>query len=133
MADDRREPDETSYRKGHTYLTVVVDHERHRVIWAYDGYGKDVFDLFFRQLTDEQKKSIRVVTGDGACWIDSCVAEHCPNAERVLDGFHIASWMTCALDRVRKRLWHQARHERDRRRPSACAASNTPSRRTPAT
>lgn len=86
MADDRREPDETSYRKGHTYLTVVVDHERHRVIWAYDGYGKDVFDLFFRQLTDEQKKSIRVVTGDGACWIDSCVAEHCPNAQRVLDG-----------------------------------------------
>ena len=24
--------DETSYRKGHTYITVVVDHERHRVI-----------------------------------------------------------------------------------------------------
>ena len=29
--------DETSHRKGHTYLTVVVDHERHRVIWAHDG------------------------------------------------------------------------------------------------
>ena len=27
--------DETSHRKGHTYLTVVVDHERHRVIWAH--------------------------------------------------------------------------------------------------
>lgn len=26
--------DEASYRKGHTYITVVVDHERHRVIWA---------------------------------------------------------------------------------------------------
>ncbi|MEQ6142949.1 hypothetical protein ABKP87_09085 [Bifidobacterium breve] len=24
--------DETSHRKGHTYLTVVVDHERHRGI-----------------------------------------------------------------------------------------------------
>ncbi|KFI52480.1 ISL3 family transposase [Bifidobacterium biavatii] len=105
--------DETSYRKGHTYVTVVVDHERHRVIWAHDGYGKDVFDLFFQQLSDEQKKSIRVVTGDGARWIDSCVAEHCPNAERVLDGFHIVSWMTGALDKVRKRLWNQARHEHD--------------------
>lgn len=39
--------DETSHRKGHTYLTVVVDHERHRVIWAHDGVGGDVFDLFF--------------------------------------------------------------------------------------
>lgn len=28
--------DETSHRKGHTYITVVVDHERHRVIWAHD-------------------------------------------------------------------------------------------------
>ncbi|WP_219070783.1 MULTISPECIES: ISL3 family transposase [Bifidobacterium] len=105
--------DETSYRKGHTYLTVVVDHERHRVIWAHDGYGKDVFDLFFKALTPEQRASIRVVTGDGARWIDSCVAEHCPNAERVLDGFHIVSWMTDALDKVRKRLWNQARHEHD--------------------
>lgn len=25
--------DETSYRKGHTYMTVVVDHDRGRVIW----------------------------------------------------------------------------------------------------
>lgn len=39
--------DETSHRKGHTYITVVVDHERHRVIWAHDGVGGDVFDLFF--------------------------------------------------------------------------------------
>jgi len=37
--------DETSYRKGHTCITVVVDHERHRAIWAHDGYGRDVFGL----------------------------------------------------------------------------------------
>ena len=105
--------DGTSHRKGHTYITVVVGHERHRVVRAHDGYGRDVFDLFFQQLTEEQKASIRVVTGDGARWIDSCVAEHCPNAERVLDGFHIVSWMTGALDQVRKRLWNDARRAGD--------------------
>ena len=105
--------DETSYRKGHTYITVVVDHERHRVIWAHDGYGRDVFDLFFQTLTPEQRASIKVAAGDGARWIDSCVAEHCPNAERVLDGFRIVSWMTDALDGVRKRLWNQARRAGD--------------------
>ena len=105
--------DETSHRKGHTYLTVVVDHERHRVVWARDGVGGDVFDLFFQQLTEEQKASIRVVAGDGARWIDSCVGRWCPNAERVLDGFHIVSWMTGALDKVRKRLWNQARRGGD--------------------
>ena len=105
--------DETSYRKGHTYLTVVVDHERHRVIWAHDGVGGDVFDLFFKALTPEQRASIKIVTGDGARWIDSCVGRWCPNAERVLDGFHIVSWMTGALDKVRKRLWNQARRDGD--------------------
>ncbi|WP_287544733.1 transposase [Bifidobacterium sp.] len=119
--------DETSHRKGHTYITVVVDHERHRVVWAHDGYGRDVFDLFFQQLAEEQKASIRVVTGDGARWIDSCVAAHCPNAERVLDGFHIVSWMTGALDQVRKRLWNDARRAGDEEATSACAAPSTPS------
>ncbi|TPF85359.1 transposase, partial [Bifidobacterium sp. UTCIF-37] len=42
-----------------------------------------------------------------------CVKEHCPNAERVLDGFHIVSWMTDALDKVRKRLWNDARRDGD--------------------
>ena len=105
--------DEASYGKGHTYLTVVVDHERHRVIWAHDGYGRDVFGLFFQALTPGQCASIRVVTGDGSRWIDSCVAEHCPNAERVLDGSHIVSWMTGALNKVRRRLWNQARRDGD--------------------
>lgn len=40
--------DETGYRKGHTCITVVVDHERHRVIWAHDGYGRDVFGQFLQ-------------------------------------------------------------------------------------
>ena len=106
--------DETSHRKGHTYITVVVDHERKRVIWAHDGYGKQVLDLFFEELTPEQRASIRIVTGDGARWIDSSVAGYCPNAERVPDSFHIVSWMTDCLDRVRKRLWNQARRAKDK-------------------
>lgn len=83
--------DETSHRKGHTYITVVVDHERKRVIWAHDGYGKQVLALFFEELTPEQRVSIRIVTGNGARWIDSSVAGYCPNAERVPDSFHIVS------------------------------------------
>ena len=106
--------DETSYRKGRTYITVVVDHKRKRVVWAHDGYGKEVLDLFFRQLTDEQRASIKAVTGDGAKWIDASVKEHLPNAERVLDSFHIVSWMTDTLDQVRQRLWNQARRGNDK-------------------
>lgn len=103
--------DGTGRRKGHAYITVIVDHGRGRVIWAHDGHGGQVLDLFFRQLTPERRASIRIVTGDGAGWIDSSVAGHRPNAERVLDSFHIVSWMADALDRVGKRLWNQARRD----------------------
>ena len=94
--------DETSHRKGHTYITVAVDHKRKRVAWAHDGYGKEVLDLFFRQLTDEQRASIRIVTGDGAKWIDASVKERPPNAERVPDSFHIVSWMSDARRQIRR-------------------------------
>ena len=103
--------DGTGRRKGHACITVIVDHGRGRVIWAHDGHGRQVPGLFFRRLTPGRRASIRIVTGDGAGWIDSSVAEHCPNAERVLGSFRIVSWMTDALDRVGKRLWNQARRD----------------------
>ena len=107
--------DETGCRKGgHTHITVAVDHKRRRVAWAHDGYGKEVLDLFFRQPTDEQRTSIKAVTGDGAKWIDASVKEHLPNAERVPDSFHIVSRMSDALDQVRKRLRNQARRGNDK-------------------
>ena len=106
--------DETSCRKGHTYITVAVDHKRRRVAWAHDGYGKEVPDLFLRRLTDEQRASIKAVTGDGAKWTDASVKERLPNAERVPDSFHIVSRMSDALDQVRKRLRNQARRGNDK-------------------
>lgn len=57
--------DETSYRKGHTYMTVVVDHDRGRVIWMHQGHGQKVFDLFFQALTPARRESIRAGAGDG--------------------------------------------------------------------
>ena len=107
--------DETGCRKGgHTHITVAVDHKRRRVAWAHDGYGKEVLDLFFRQPTDEQRTSIKAVTGDGAKWIDASVKERLPNAERVLDSFHIVSRMSDAPDQVGKRLRNQARRGNDK-------------------
>ena len=43
--------DETSYKKGHKYVTVVVDHDRGCLIWAHEGTGKDVLNLFLDELT----------------------------------------------------------------------------------
>jgi transposase len=101
--------DETSYKKGHKYLTVVVDHDRGCLIWAHEGYGKEVLNLFLDELTREQRRGIEVVTADGARWIKALVKKRCPNAKWVMDPFHVVSWMNDALDAVRCSEWQVAK------------------------
>ena len=84
--------DETSYRKGHKYITVVVNHDTNTVVWVADGHGKSVLEQFYKSLTDEQLASIKVVTGDGARWITDCVNEFNPDCERCVDPFHVVEW-----------------------------------------
>lgn len=101
--------DETSYRKGHSYITIVVNHDTNTVVWAHKGHGKEVLDLFFGELSQEQRESILVVTGDGARWITDSMKEYCPNADRCVDPFHVVEWANDALDSVRLDSWRRAR------------------------
>ena len=100
--------DETSYQKGHKYITVVVNHDTNTVVWVADGHGKSVLEQFYKGLTDEQLASIKVVTGDGARWITDCVNEFTPECERCVDPFHVVEWAMKALDEVRKDRWRAA-------------------------
>lgn len=116
--------DETSYKKGHKYMTVVVNHDTSSVVWCGKGHGKEVLAQFFESLSLNQRNSIQCVSADGARWITSCVEEYCPNAERCIDPFHVVSWATEALDKVRRQAWAEA-HEtgklapkRERGRPA---------------
>ena len=101
--------DETSYRKGHSYITIVVNHDTNTVVWAHKGHGKEVLDLFFKELSPEQRESIVAATGDGARWITDSMKEYCPNADRCVDPFHVVEWANGALDSVRLDSWRRAR------------------------
>ena len=100
--------DETSYQKGHKYITVVVNHDTNTVIWAAKNHGKSVLEQFFKLLNDKQRSSIKVVSGDGAKWITECVNKYLPNAKRCVDPFHVVEWTMEALDSVRKDAWRDA-------------------------
>lgn len=100
--------DETSYKKGHKYITVVLNHDTNAVVWAAPGHGKKVLEQFYRSLTPEQLASIKVVTGDGARWITDCVNEFTPDCERCVDPFHVVEWAMDALDEVRREVWREA-------------------------
>ena len=101
--------DETSYRKGHKYVTVVVDHDTCQVVWVGKGIGKEVLSSFFALLTREQRESIELVSADGARWIQSCIEEWLPNCERCIDGFHVVQWAVDCMDELRKEVWREAK------------------------
>ena len=101
--------DETSYKKGHEYLTLILNHDTNAVIWIGKGYGKAVLEQFFAELTPEQRVTIRLVSGDGARWIKDTVLAYCPGATFCIDPFHVVSWCTELLDAVRQEEWNKAR------------------------
>ena len=101
--------DEISYKRGHRYLTVVVDHDSGRLVWAAVGRDKKTLESFFDLLGDERCKKIRIVTADGATWIEDVVKARCANATLCIDSFHVVQWATEALDEVRREVWNEAR------------------------
>ncbi len=103
--------DEISYKRGHKYLTVVVDHDTGVLLWAHPGRDKETLDKFFVRLGDDRCAKITLVSADAAEWIAVVVAARCPNAELCLDPFHTVQWATKALDEVRREVWNAARRD----------------------
>ena len=101
--------DEISYKRGHRYLTVVVDHDSGRLVWAAPGRDKATLAVFFDALGEQRCAQITHVSADGADWISSVVTDRCPNAVRCADPFHVVRWATDALDEVRRQAWNEAR------------------------
>ncbi len=101
--------DEISYKKGHRYITIVVDHDTGRLVWAAPGRDRKTLAGFFTALGQARCAAITHVSADAAQWIADEVAERCPNAVRCADAFHIVAWATDALDQVRRETWNAAR------------------------
>ena len=101
--------DEISYKRGHRYLTVVVNHDTGALIWAKPGRDDKTLASFFDLLGHERCAQITHVTADAADWIERVVARRCPQAVRCADPFHVVAWATDALDEVRRQAWNDAR------------------------
>jgi transposase len=94
--------DEISYGRPKKFLTVVVDHERGRVVWAAEGKSSETLGRFFGLIGPERASRIEVVTMDMSAAYVKSVAEHAPNAEIVFDRFHVVRLLLDAIDEVRR-------------------------------
>ena len=95
--------DEIAYRRGHRYLTVIVDHATGRLVWAREGRNQDTLAKFFDELGPERCAALTHVSADGAEWIHAVVRDRAPQAVICLDPFHAVMWAMKALDKVRTR------------------------------
>ena len=101
--------DEISYRKGHRYLLVVVDHDSGRLVWAGKDRNQHTLGRFFDDLGGQRAAQLTHVSADGAEWIHDVVTARAPQAVLCLDAFHVIAWATEALDAVRRAMVNQLR------------------------
>ncbi|WP_034261159.1 ISL3 family transposase [Actinospica robiniae] len=101
--------DEIAYKKGRKYLTVVVDHDTGRLVWAGTGRESATLEEFFEILGPARAGEIILVSADAARYIAQAVKKHLPNAVQCADPFHVIAWATDALDQVRREAWNTAK------------------------
>jgi transposase len=97
--------DEKAFRKGHSYLTLVNDLIRGRVLYVAEDRKQSSLDGFWETLTGEQIGGIGAVAMDMWDPYIASVREHLPEADGkiVFDKFHVAKHLGDAVDRVRRR------------------------------
>jgi len=103
--------DEIAVRKGHKYMTVLIDHETGRVVWMGEGRSKQTLAQFFEGMTDAQKAAVEAVAMDMWEPYIQAVSEALPQAKIVFDLFHVVAAYGRLIDRVRRSEYRKASAE----------------------
>jgi transposase len=106
--------DEFSYRKRHHYVTVVVDHERARVVWAAEGRSAQTLDAFFDALGPQGVAKLEAITLDMAGGYLKAIEARAPHAVIVFDRFHVQRLASDAVDQVQRSLMRSIEDPRQR-------------------
>jgi transposase len=96
--------DETSSKRGHNYITLFVDVDTKRVLFATEGKDSEVLNAFKsflegRQISPEQ---ITEVCCDMSPAFIAGVEKHFPQANITFDKFHVMKLVNEAVDQVRR-------------------------------
>ena len=96
--------DETSFRKGHDYGTVVTDQLESRVLHVADERKVSSLTSYYDTLTEEQKAGLESVSMDMWPAYITATRDQIPEAQSKIafDKFHVAKYLGEAVDQVRK-------------------------------
>ena len=99
--------DEISTKKGHIYLTLVMDLESGAVVFIGPGKGAEVLKHFWRSPKASHTK-IEAVAIDMSVAYHQAVTDHLPDVAVVFDWFNIVKLLDDKLSELRRELYRKA-------------------------
>jgi transposase len=99
--------DEIAVRKGHKYLTLVMDLDSGRVVYVGGGRGARCLDDFWKRLKASGARIQAVATDMLPAYIEA-VPSNLPRAALVFDRFHIMKLFNQKLSDLRRELYREA-------------------------
>jgi transposase len=109
--------DETSKRRGHDYVSLFVDLDERKVIFATPGKDASTLECFSQDLSAHHgdPENIQEVCCDMSPAFIKGVEQQLPNAQLTFDKFHVMKIINEAVDEVRrqeKELRPELKHSR---------------------
>ena len=98
--------DEFSVKKGHKYMTVVVDLETGIIIYAEEGKDAESLEKFWRRIK-RNKVKIKAVAIDMSPAYISAVVNNILDAQIIFDHFHIVKLLNDEITNLRRDLFNQ--------------------------
>ena len=100
--------DEVSIRKGHRYLTVVLDYLTGRVVWVGKDRKASTLKKFFVGMSKEQKQQLEAIVMDMWDPYILAVQTKVPHVKIVFDLFHVVAQFSRVIDKVRNTEYRKA-------------------------
>ena len=103
--------DEIAIRKGHRYLTVVLDYERGRVIWVGKHRRAKTLSRFFNKMPNRDRKTLEAIAMDMWDPYIKAIQKKVPHVKIVFDLFHVVAQFSRVIDKVRNAEYRKASKE----------------------
>jgi len=94
--------DEKSFRRGHSYITLLTDLDQARVIDVVEERTTEAAEQLWQTLSSEQKQAVEAVAVDMWEPFIQTIQKAVPDADIVHDKFHVSKYLGEAVDKVRR-------------------------------
>jgi transposase len=102
--------DETSLRRGHRYVTVVINGDTGQTLGIVAHRNTAALSGFLVSQGHRWLKGVKVVVSDGSGSYRVSIRQHLGHATHVLDRFHVARWFAAGMIEVRRRIQRISPH-----------------------